>query len=81
MTGDDWSTLTGGDRSVMTGGYMSVMTGGDKSVMTFRRCDGDRIRLVTVYTGENGIEVNQPYQLSNSGSPIKASTENANEKT
>jgi hypothetical protein len=65
----------------MTGGDKSVMTGGDKSVMTFRRCDGDRIRLVTVYTGENGIEVNQPYQLSNSGSPIKASTENANEKT
>ncbi len=81
MTGGYRSVMTGGDKSVMTGGDKSVMTGGDKSVMTFRRCDGDRIRLVTVYTGENGIEVNQPYQLSNSGSPIKASTENANEKT
>ncbi len=63
LTGGDRSTLTGGYGSTLTGGNDSTLTGGDDSELRIRHYDGQRMRTVIAYVGENGIKANTAYVL------------------
>jgi hypothetical protein len=64
LTGGDESTLAGGNRSTLAGGYGSTLTGGDYSTLIFRWHDGNRVRFVVAYVGEDGIEAGKPYRCA-----------------
>ena len=80
LTAGDGSTLMGGVRCHLVAGNDSVLVGGegctlqagdDSTLMGDRLCSltwkvwqGDRYRIYTRYTGEDGIEVNRPYRGS-----------------
>ena len=72
VTGGDDSTVTGGDHSTVTGGNYSIVTGGHRSVLSIKHFDGKRIRLVTAYVGEDGIEPNVAYKLDDNGKFVRA---------
>ena len=65
VSGGDRSTVTGGNGSTVSGGYYSTVTGGEKAMLTLQHWDSktDRVRQVTAYVGENGIEVGKTYKL------------------
>ena len=65
VSGGDRSTVTGGNSSKVTGGEDSTVTGGDKAMLTLQHWDSktDRVRQVTEYVGENGIEAGKAYKL------------------
>lgn len=73
LTGGNYSILIGGNYSTLNGGYGSTLISGDNSVFcagenssfTSEYCDGKRMRTVTFYVGENGIEPNKKYQITN----------------
>jgi hypothetical protein len=65
VSGGDDSTVSGGNSSKVTGGEDSTVTGGEKAMLTLQHWDSktDRVRQVTAYVGENGIEVGKTYKL------------------
>jgi hypothetical protein len=78
LTGNEWSTLVGGNGSTLVGGvhstlmggqgttliggHGSIMSGGARSVLTWKYHDGARVRIHTVYVGEEGIEADTAYR-------------------
>jgi hypothetical protein len=72
VTGGYHSTVTGGDGSTVTGGEYSTVTGGDGSILSLKWFDGKRIRIVTAYVGEDGIEPNVAYKLDYNGKFVRA---------
>lgn len=72
VTAGYWSTVTGGDDSTVTSGHRSTVTGGHRSVLSIKHFDGERIRLVTAYVGEDGIEPNVAYKLDKHGKFVRA---------
>ena len=65
VTGGDGSTVSGGNSSKVTGGEDSTVTGGEKAMLSLQHWDSktDRVRQVTAYVGENGIEAGKAYKL------------------
>jgi len=65
VTGGDGSTVSGGNRSTVTGGEDSTVTGGKEALLTLQYWDSktNRVRQVTAYVGENGIEAGKAYKL------------------
>jgi len=65
VIGGNRSTVSGGDRSTVTGGNSSKVTGGEKAMLTLQYWDSktNRVRQVTAYVGENGIEAGKAYKL------------------
>ena len=65
VSGGYYSTVSGGNSSTVTGGYYSTVTGGEKAMLTLQHWDSktDRVRQVTAYVGENGIEAGKAYKL------------------
>ena len=59
------STVIGGDDSTVTGGESSTVSGGEKALLTLQYWDSktNRVRQVTAYVGENGIEAGKAYKL------------------
>ena len=72
VTGGHSSTVTGGNYSTVTGGYDSKVASGNGSVLSIKHFDGKRIRLVTAYVGEDGIEPNVAYKLDDNGKFVRA---------
>ena len=77
VIGELRSTVTGGNRSSITGGYDSTVTGGHDSVLSLKWWDSkaNRLRISTVYVGEDGILPDIEYKLDNKGKFIKANND------
>ena len=69
LTGGAHSTLMGGAHSVVTGGFASTLigsqgstlSGGDRSALTWKYFDGERVRMYTIYVGQDGILADTAY--------------------
>jgi len=71
VTGGKLSTVTGGGESKVTGGYLSLVSGGEGSTLSIEWHDGERIRILTAYVGEDGIEPNVAYMLDKNGKFVR----------
>ncbi len=63
LTAGDSSTLTAGHSSTLTAGGCSTLTAGYSSTLTWKIWDGERYRLHTFYTGENGCKPDTAYRF------------------
>jgi hypothetical protein len=64
LVGGHSSKLTAGRDSVLIGDRQSTFAGGEGSVFSCRWLDDSRLRLVTAYVGEDGIEPDRPYHFA-----------------
>jgi hypothetical protein len=68
-TAGDGGTATAGYGGTATAGYRGTATAGDEGTVVLRRWDRDarRWRLVVGYIGEDGLEANVAYRLTEAG--------------
>jgi hypothetical protein len=65
------STATAGYYGTATAGYYGTATAGYSGIIQIKHWDGKRHRIITGYVGENGIEANTAYKLTD-GKLVKA---------
>ena len=70
-TAGDSGTATAGYAGTATAGYAGTATAGEAGILVLRWYDGKRYRIQTFYVGEDGIEPNTAYRLSETGSIVK----------
>jgi len=64
-------TATAGYRGTATAGDRGTATAGEDGVISLLYWNGEKYKRAVFAVGEDGIEPNQPYQVDNTGKPIK----------